>query len=620
MADASPSPGRWAFRPLPPEPRSVVELIRAGTLDARAGRDAVAADRGAGPDRRRGRGAGCRASPRSSTPCSCSCRPASGRSSSPARPRPSTGCRRPPSSAGRGPRTPAPSDAGDRRRQGRRVRPDDTVLLVPELSDHLPVLHVGRGGPARHPRRVDRLRPGGDHPCRLARRGLRRPAPAAGRARRRRAVASRRRPRPAPRRRRPPPRRRRRTTSARPPATCTATSSASGPAVLATWDPPTDAFEHFGWGITPGAGAPRRPSHAGRLRARGRPAARPPRALVAAGMTDVDGVRARHRRRTVRRPFDASAGRRLGSPSEPRHSEDTVDPERTPSPSRRPSPSSAPRAGARAPSRTSCGPISSPGSRRARQVFPGVVGYEDSVVPAIENAILAGHDLVFLGERGQAKTRMARAARRPARRVAAGRRAAASSTTTRTRRSARRPARSSSATATRPPIDWLAARPPLRREARDARHHHRRPDRRGRPDQGRRGPLPVRRADAPLRPDPARQPRHRRHQRAARPRRADPGRPAQHPRGARRPDPRLRRPPAARPVRGRLGQPGGLHLARPDHHAAQGPPRVADPDPLPADPRRRDGDRPPGEAPVRGRGRRRRGRRARRSWRSSSPS
>jgi magnesium chelatase subunit I len=42
-------------------------------------------------------------------------------------------------------------------------------------------------------------------------------------------------------------------------------------------------------------------------------------------------------------------------------------------------------------------------------VLPGVVGYEDSVVPAIENAILAGQDIVFLGERGQAKTRMARA-------------------------------------------------------------------------------------------------------------------------------------------------------------------------------------------------------------------
>ena len=44
----------------------------------------------------------------------------------------------------------------------------------------------------------------------------------------------------------------------------------------------------------------------------------------------------------------------------------------------------------------------------AASVFPGVVGYEDSVLPAIENAILAGQDLVFLGERGQAKTRMAR--------------------------------------------------------------------------------------------------------------------------------------------------------------------------------------------------------------------
>src|SRR5262245_39768693 len=42
-------------------------------------------------------------------------------------------------------------------------------------------------------------------------------------------------------------------------------------------------------------------------------------------------------------------------------------------------------------------------------VLPGIVGYDDTVVPAIENAILAGQDLVFLGERGQAKTRMARA-------------------------------------------------------------------------------------------------------------------------------------------------------------------------------------------------------------------
>ena len=42
------------------------------------------------------------------------------------------------------------------------------------------------------------------------------------------------------------------------------------------------------------------------------------------------------------------------------------------------------------------------------EVLPTVVGFEDTVLPAIENAILAGHDIVFLGERGQAKTRMAR--------------------------------------------------------------------------------------------------------------------------------------------------------------------------------------------------------------------
>jgi len=42
-------------------------------------------------------------------------------------------------------------------------------------------------------------------------------------------------------------------------------------------------------------------------------------------------------------------------------------------------------------------------------VLPGIVGYDDSVIPAIENAILAGQDMVLLGERGQAKTRIARA-------------------------------------------------------------------------------------------------------------------------------------------------------------------------------------------------------------------
>jgi magnesium chelatase subunit I len=38
----------------------------------------------------------------------------------------------------------------------------------------------------------------------------------------------------------------------------------------------------------------------------------------------------------------------------------------------------------------------------------GVVGFEDTVLPQLENALLAGHDVIFLGERGQAKTRMIR--------------------------------------------------------------------------------------------------------------------------------------------------------------------------------------------------------------------
>ena len=41
-------------------------------------------------------------------------------------------------------------------------------------------------------------------------------------------------------------------------------------------------------------------------------------------------------------------------------------------------------------------------------LFPEVVGFGDSVLPVLERGILAGHDLVMLGERGQAKTRLIR--------------------------------------------------------------------------------------------------------------------------------------------------------------------------------------------------------------------
>ena len=46
--------------------------------------------------------------------------------------------------------------------------------------------------------------------------------------------------------------------------------------------------------------------------------------------------------------------------------------------------------------------------REGNPLVEGVLGYEETVLPQVENALLAGHDIIFLGERGQAKTRMIR--------------------------------------------------------------------------------------------------------------------------------------------------------------------------------------------------------------------
>jgi magnesium chelatase subunit I len=46
--------------------------------------------------------------------------------------------------------------------------------------------------------------------------------------------------------------------------------------------------------------------------------------------------------------------------------------------------------------------------RSGESIFPGVHGYEETVIPHVVNAILAGQDIIFLGERGQAKSRMIR--------------------------------------------------------------------------------------------------------------------------------------------------------------------------------------------------------------------
>lgn len=46
---------------------------------------------------------------------------------------------------------------------------------------------------------------------------------------------------------------------------------------------------------------------------------------------------------------------------------------------------------------------------RGEPLVAGVLGFEDTVLPQLENAVLAGHDAILLGERGQAKTRLIRA-------------------------------------------------------------------------------------------------------------------------------------------------------------------------------------------------------------------
>ena len=46
--------------------------------------------------------------------------------------------------------------------------------------------------------------------------------------------------------------------------------------------------------------------------------------------------------------------------------------------------------------------------REGRDPWPGLHGFEHTVVPQLERALIAGHDIVLLGERGQGKTRLLR--------------------------------------------------------------------------------------------------------------------------------------------------------------------------------------------------------------------
>src|SRR5687767_12313384 len=46
--------------------------------------------------------------------------------------------------------------------------------------------------------------------------------------------------------------------------------------------------------------------------------------------------------------------------------------------------------------------------KNGQDTFKGIIGYEDTVIPDVERALLSKHNILFLGLRGQAKTRMAR--------------------------------------------------------------------------------------------------------------------------------------------------------------------------------------------------------------------
>ena len=55
--------------------------------------------------------------------------------------------------------------------------------------------------------------------------------------------------------------------------------------------------------------------------------------------------------------------------------------------------------------------------RTRENIFPGIIGYEDTVVPQIVNAVLSRQNFILLGLRGQAKSRILRAPHRTARRA-----------------------------------------------------------------------------------------------------------------------------------------------------------------------------------------------------------
>ena len=123
-------------------------------------------------------------------------------------------------------------------------------------------------------------------------------------------------------------------------------------------------------------------------------------------------------------------------------------------------------------------------------VVGGLVGYDSTVLPALENALIAGHDIIFLGERGQGKTRLMRSLvelldeQLPV--VAGSEIWTTPITPSRTTPGNWSPLRVTAARSSGLAVSNVSAR------SSHARHFDRRPDRRGRPRKGRRGTVPVR--------------------------------------------------------------------------------------------------------------------------------
>ena len=169
--------------------------------------------------------------------------------------------------------------------------------------------------------------------------------------------------------------------------------------------------------------------------------------------------------------------------------------------------------------------------RNDDELFPGIVGFEQTVIPQLENAILSGQDVMLLGERGQAKSRIIRSL------------TSLLDEWTPVIEGAEIPENPFAPISAQGKqiVEDQGEDTPIRWMHRDERFGEKlaTPDitiadliGENRSDQGGGGSLPLRRAHHPLRAGPAHQPRHLRHQRAARPRRAHPGGAAQRHGGA----------------------------------------------------------------------------------------